>query len=157
MGDYDAIELDGEERREALTRVEAQIKAWGLVMPAVTPIPLHFGLHDFYHTGETEYWIANEKESGYCGKFLFVLDGQTCPYHYHKIKHETFFIVKGRVRMVIDGVERVMSAGDSLPMLPGTRHSFTGIGPGLLLEASMPSILQDNFFADTRIGSRGVI
>ena len=157
MGDYDAIELDGAERQEALSRVEAQVKAWGLVMPAVTPIPLHFGLHDFYHTGETEYWIANEKDAGYCGKFLFVLDGQTCPYHYHKIKHETFFIVKGSVRMLIDGVGRVMSAGDTLAMLPGTRHSFTGIGPALLLEASMPSILQDNFFSDAHIGSGGVI
>ena len=157
MGDYDAIELDGAERQEALSRVEAQIKAWGLVMPAVTPIPLHFGLHDFYHTGETEYWIANEKEAGYCGKFLFVFDRQTCPYHFHKIKHETFFIVKGSVRMLIDGVGRVMSAGDTLAMLPGTRHSFTGIGPALLLEASMPSILNDNFFSDSHIGNGGVV
>ena len=157
MGDYDSIELDGAERQEALSRVEAQIKAWGLVMPAVTPIPLHFGLHDFYQTGETEYWIANEKDAGYCGKFLFVFDGQTCPYHFHKIKHETFFIVKGSVRMLIDGVGRIMCAGDTLAMLPGTRHSFTGSGPALLLEASMPSILNDNFFSDVHIGSHGVI
>jgi len=123
----------------------------------VEPLPLHFGLHDFYTIGETEFWIANEEAAGYCGKFLFVFDGQTCPYHRHQVKHETFFVVKGRVRMRIDDDVRELSEGDVLPMAPGTGHSFTGIGDALLLEASMPCMLQDNFFEDKRIGKDGVI
>jgi D-lyxose ketol-isomerase len=157
MGDYDPLELQGEARQEALQRVAAQINAWGLVMPNVTPMPLHFGLHDFYTTGETEFWVANEKEFGYCGKFLFVFDGQTCPFHYHRQKHETFFVLKGAVRMKTSAGEQVMRAGDSLAMSPGMGHSFTGEGPALLLEVSMPSILQDNFFSDVRVGEHGVI
>lgn len=157
MGDYDAIELQGEARRLTLEKVQAQIQSWELAMPDVTPIPLHFGLNDFEHTGETEFWVANEKESGYCGKLLFVFDGQTCPFHYHKLKHETFFVVKGAIRLCTDTDERVLRAGDTLAMPPGTGHSFTGVGPALLLEVSMPSILQDNFFSDPRIGENGVI
>ena len=157
MGDYDEIELQGTERKLALARVYAQIEDWGLVMPAVTPIPLHFGLHDFETVGETEFWVANEKELGYCGKFLFVFDGQTCPYHAHHSKHETFFVLKGTVLMRIGEEERVLRSGDTLVMAPGSGHSFTGLGPALLLEVSMPSILQDNFFADKRIGDNGVI
>jgi len=42
-------------------------------------------------------------------------------------------------------------------MPPGVGHSFTGIGPALLLEVSMPSILQDNFFENKSIGNDGVI
>lgn len=157
MGDYDAIELQGQARAEALRKIQAQMDAWGLVMPAVTPIPLHFGLDDFYTTGETEFWVANEKQAGYCGKFLFVFDGQTCPFHRHARKHETFFVVKGAIRLKTDEGEQTLKAGDTLAMPPGTGHSFTGEGAALLLEVSMPSILQDNFFADRRIGENGVI
>ncbi|RPJ43506.1 MAG: cupin domain-containing protein [Chloroflexi bacterium] len=157
MGDYDAMELQGAERQEVLEKISGQIRAWGLVMPDVTPIPLHFGLDNFYETGETEFWVANERERGYCGKFLFVFDGQTCPFHYHKMKHETFFVLKGAVRMCTSTGDNVLKSGDTFVMPPGMGHSFTGIGPALLLEVSMPSILNDNFFADSRIGQNGVI
>ena len=154
---YSDVELQGPGRDDAVRKVLARIGSWGLRMPEVEPLPLHFGLHDFYNIGETEFWIANEEGAGYCGKFLFVFDGQTCPYHRHAKKHETFFVVKGRVRMRVGGEERELGEGDVLPMAPGTGHSFTGMGDALLLEVSMPSVLQDNFFEDTRIGRDGVI
>ncbi len=157
MSNYDNIEIQGAERERALADIRAQIAAWGLEMPPVEPLPLHFGLHRFAETGETEFWVANEAEHGYCGKFLFVFDGQTCPYHQHRVKHETFFVLKGSIRMKVGDEERAMRQGDLLAMPPGTGHSFTGIGPALLLEVSMPSTLQDNFFADKRIGDNGVI
>ena len=148
--------LAGEARKQALAKISEQMTAWGLTMPDVEPLPLHFGLGRFYEMGETEFWVANETDSGYCGKFLFVFDRQTCPYHYHKIKHETFFVVKGEVSMVVDGKDRVLRQGDVLVMAPGTSHSFTGRGAALLLEASMPSIPGDSFFEDKRIGNDGV-
>lgn len=157
MGKYDNVELHEPERGKALERIREQIADWGLTMPPVDPLPLHFGLSDFMVIGETEFWIANETDHGYCGKFLFVFDGQTCPYHCHKIKHETFFVVKGSIRMKVGDEERIMREGDLLAMPPGTGHSFTGVGNALILEVSMPSILQDNFFEDRRIGDGGVI
>lgn len=157
MGKYDDVELQGPERDEVLATVREQIAAWGLKMPAVTPLPLHFGLDQFQEIGETEFWVANETDHGYCGKFLFVFDGQTCPYHRHGMKHETFFILKGTLRMKMGEEERLMHEGDLLAMPPGTGHSFTGVGPALVLEVSMPSILHDNFFADKRVGHDGVI
>ncbi len=157
MGNYDNYELQGLERDEAIAAVRRQIDAWGLTMPPGAPLVMHFGLGRFAEIGETEFWIANEREAGYCGKFIFVFDGQTCPYHHHRMKHETFYIVNGRVSMKVGDDEREMSAGDVLAMPPGVGHSFTGIGPALLLEVSQPSVLQDNFFADRRIGDSGVI
>ena len=158
MGKYDALELQGAERETALAAIQNQIAAWGLKMPSVTPLAAHFGLDQFMEIGETEFWVARTKpEHGYCGKFLFVFDGQTCPYHCHIKKHETFFIVKGSLRMKMGEEERIMREGDLLVMPPGVKHSFTGVGPALILEVSMPSILQDNFFADKRIGQDGVI
>lgn len=135
----------------------ATIKGWGLTMPNVEPLALDFGLGRFDEIGEIEFWVANEKEFGYCGKFLFVADGQTCPYHKHATKHETFFVMKGQVRMVVDGEEKMLREGDVLVVPPGQHHSFTGIGPALLLEVSMPSLRGDNFFANKAIGDDGVI
>jgi mannose-6-phosphate isomerase-like protein (cupin superfamily) len=157
MSEFDAIELHDSERQKALEEIQSQIAEWRLTMPSVTPLPLHFGLHRFKDTGETEFWIANETSFGYCGKFLFVFDGQTCPYHHHRKKHETFFVVKGTLRVRLGTEELLMPEGASLAIPPGTGHSFTGVGPALLLEVSMPSVIGDNFFEDTLIGNGGVI
>ncbi len=157
MGKYDSYEVQGDLREETLRAIDQQLKQWGLTLPSVEPIPLDFGLGVFREIGETEFWIANEEKSGYCGKLLFLLDGQTCPYHSHAIKHETFFVVKGSIRMNTEGRELLLSEGDTLPMPPNNGHSFTGVGNALVLEVSMPSILNDNFFSDKRIGEDGVI
>jgi mannose-6-phosphate isomerase-like protein (cupin superfamily) len=151
------FQVAGEEREAALARCRSVLRDWGLTMPAGEPLALDFGLGRFDEIGEIEFWVANEDAAGYCGKFLYVADGQTCPYHKHERKHETFFVLKGRIRMVLDGEERIMGEGDSLAMLPGCKHSFTGLGPALLLEVSMPSTRGDNFFADPAIGIDGVI
>ncbi len=151
------FQIAPEKRHQALESCLDTIRGWGLTMPPVEPLVLDFGLGRFDEIGEIEFWVANEVESGYCGKFLFVADGQTCPYHKHRQKHETFFVVKGQVRMLVDGEERVLKEGDLLVMPPGQSHSFTGVGPALLLEASMPSIRRDSLFADHAIGDDGVI
>ena len=149
------FELRGPAREQALCACVEQLRVWGISMPDVAPIVRDFGLDQFDRVGEIEFWIANKLDEGYCGKFIFVFDGQTCPYHRHGRKHETFFIQKGRVRLCVDGHDRVMNEGDVLDMPPGVKHSFTGIGPALLLEVSMACIKGDNFFEDARIGNRG--
>jgi D-lyxose ketol-isomerase len=151
------FQVSGPERDQALEKIYETVGAWGLKLPDVEPLALDFGLGRFKEIGETEFWISNEEEKGYCGKLLFVQDGQTCPSHMHQHKHETFFVVKGQVRMIVDHRERVLSEGEILVMLPGQYHSFTGIGPALLLEVSMPSQRGDNFFVDPAIGDNGVI
>jgi mannose-6-phosphate isomerase-like protein (cupin superfamily) len=146
-----AVALQGAQAAQAVQALREQASAWGLALPPTPPFACDFGLGRFAEIGEVEVWIANEAVAGYCGKFLFVQDGQTCPLHCHRVKHETFYIVKGDVRMVCAGVTRVLHPGDVLPVAPGVRHAFTGIGPALLLEVSMPCVLDDNVFADERI------
>ena len=145
------ISLAGPEAERALDEFHRQIETWGLVMPPAEPLVLDFGLKRFEQVGLIEYWVANELKAGYCGKYLFVFDGQTCPSHSHRQKHETFYIVKGRVSMTYDGDTREMGPGDVLPVEQGKTHSFTGIGPALLLECSMPCLIDDNYFDDTTI------
>jgi len=157
MGKYDSVELTGAAKQRYVKACLERIEAWGLTMPRVRPLALDFGLGEFERTGEIEFWVANRRKEGYCGKFIFVFDGQTCPYHRHRMKHETFFVVRGKVRMKVGKRSRILREGDLLAMPPGRGHSFTGVGDALLLECSMPSVLKDNFFEDKRIGDNGVI
>jgi len=147
--------LHGEERDKALAACGAQMSAWGLTMPSNEVVCRHFGLNEFERSGEIEFWIVNKLAEGYCGKFIFVFDGQTCPYHRHGRKHETFFMVKGVVRMCVDGEDVELGEGETLEMPPAVKHSFTGLGPALLLEVSKSCVKGDNFFEDQRIGNRG--
>ncbi|HOX38019.1 MAG TPA: cupin domain-containing protein [Candidatus Brocadiia bacterium] len=152
----EAIQIWGEERESALKRCLSRIAQWGLTMPAgVETLALDFGLGRFRETGLIEFWVANREAEGYCGKFLFVFDGQTCPSHHHGMKHETFFVMKGRVRMAVDGVSIECPEGEVVAMPPGTKHDFTGIGDALLLEVSQPCMVGDNYFADRMIGRDG--
>ena len=75
------FQVRGEARAAALAHCESIIAGWNLKMPPGSPLVMDFGLGRFGEIGEIEYWVANEEEAGYCGKFLFVDDGQTCPYH----------------------------------------------------------------------------
>jgi len=145
------IALHGQRRETALQAFRRQAEEWGVALPPVEPLVLDFGLGEFEKTGLIEYWIANEAEAGYCGKYLFVFDGQSCPEHGHSVKHETFFVVRGRVRMRCGTQTSEMVAGDVLPVAPGRPHSFTGLGPALLLELSTPCEIADNRFRDPRI------
>jgi mannose-6-phosphate isomerase-like protein (cupin superfamily) len=145
------VSLKGEAAASAAHEVRRQVESWGLSLPEVAPLVLDFGLGEFRSVGEVEFWIANEREAGYCGKLLFVWPDQTCPRHRHKEKLETFFIVRGCITMEYDGRETTMKTGDVLRAEPGRSHRFTGIQPTLILEVSMPSIVSDNYFDDTRI------
>ena len=145
------IACTGPAARRALAACRRQLKAWGVALPSAKPLVLAFGLGRFRETGLIEYWLANEIKAGYCAKYLFVFDGQTCPEHRHRRKHETFFVVKGKVRMCSRGRTQIMKEGATLPVAPGRPHQFTGIGPALLLEMSMPFKIDDNYFADRRI------
>jgi D-lyxose ketol-isomerase len=145
------LSVGPELRAEVLAKFQAQIAKWQIAMPRVEPLVLDFGLGAFEEVGLVECWICNEVTAGYCGKYLFVFDGQTCPMHRHKKKVETFFIVRGTVNMQCGGQSSTMGEGETLLIEPWTPHAFTGKGPALLLEMSTPCLIDDNYFENPAI------
>ena len=140
-------------KKEILAEAKRIISNWGLKMPGEVEVAFDFGLKDFNRTGEVEFWIANETSEGYCGKFLFLFSKQTCPKHHHRKKHETFFIVKGRVSMEAGGKRFEMAEGDYYAMAPGVDHTFTAIeNPALIVEVSKPCEPGDSIFENKKIG-----
>src|SRR5690348_11745222 len=108
------ITAKGPAAEQALAAFRHQLETWRVALPPTQPLVLDFGLGDLNAVGLIECWITNEFEAGYCGKYLFVLDAQTCPTHWHQKKHETFHVLKGRVRVLLDGVAHELDEGDVL-------------------------------------------
>lgn len=147
----DALQFVQPMRAAALERCWRRLEAWAIAPPPVEPLVLDFGLGDFDRVGLIEFWIANEVTAGYCGKYMFLTYNQACPLHSHRIKHETFFIVRGGLRVTLDGAPLELHEGQTLAIEPGRVHSFTGIGDTLMLELSTPCDVHDNEFEDPRI------
>ena len=144
----ETIFLHGDEKRRAESRIHRTVGSWGLALPEVDPDILHFGYGDYERFGLAEFNIANNVEQGYCGKLMFMFNGQTCPLHYHAVKHETFFVVRGSVGMELNGRELVLRQGDTLVVNQHDHHRFTAREDSLLLECSRPDLMVDSIFDD---------
>lgn len=145
------ISLVGERQEEVLAQFQRQLADWKMVMPDVQPLVLDFGLGRFEEIGLVEAWICNEVDAGYCGKYLFLFDGQTCPMHRHRIKSETFFVTRGAIEVCLDGETRILREGDTLFIEPWLPHSMKGKGAALILEISTPCLVDDNYFENPTI------
>ena len=146
-----AWQSEGSWREEAVAGFRKQMAEWDCAMPGTEILVSDFGLGRFMEIGLVESWIVNDTAGNYCGKYLFTFDGQRCPNHKHNTKRETFFVVKGKVKMTCNGMTRIMLPGDVLTIEPGQFHTFVGLGPALLLEVSMLCIVDDNYFENPDI------
>ena len=84
-----------------------------------------------------ERWIHNDDL--YCGKLLVLNQDKNCSLHYHVKKTETFYIVKGHLKMELTDIENAnkqppvikevfeMKTGDAILVHPGLVHRFTGL------------------------------
>lgn len=90
-----------------------------------------------------EIWFANSNL--YCGKILKLNQGYQCSMHHHKEKDETFYVLDGKVRMVINDEERIMFKGDTVKLKPNDWHSFGGILPSVILEVSTQHFDEDSY------------
>ncbi len=99
-----------------------------------------------------EHWIVNTPK--YCGKKLILKKGYQCSLHYHKIKDETFYIIKGKIELevypdkkcVCCGFTLTMGPGDYQRLKPGTVHRFRSITKiAEIIEFSTHHIEKDSY------------
>ena len=95
--------------------------------------------------------IIRLNEPEYASKWLTVAPGQVCPNHYHKIIKETFLIIKGEVKMVLNGDEQLMHPGDKCTFGPGTWHWFTSEKGAVIEEITTQQVATDSYFEDKSI------
>jgi mannose-6-phosphate isomerase-like protein (cupin superfamily) len=81
----------------------------------------------------------------YCGKLLFVREGEALSLQFHQRKDETIYVYEGSVEVEIGwpGGERAVAAvgsGHAFRITPGTLHRIRALADTLLLEASTPEL-----------------
>jgi len=67
-------------------------------------------------------------------KELFLRGGRVGSLHYHQEKDELFYVVRGRLKVMLEGREHLLSAGDTLHIAPGQRHRIIPLEDSLILE-----------------------
>jgi quercetin 2,3-dioxygenase len=54
--------------------------------------------------------------------------GTGLPAHLHEQTYESLMVIEGRLRVVLDGAEHVLTRGDTASIPAGTEHSYSGDG-----------------------------
>ena len=50
--------------------------------------------------------------------------GKCSPAHFHKVSEETYYILRGKGRIIIDGKEFILSPGQACLIMPGEVHQI---------------------------------
>lgn len=87
-----------------------------------------------------ELWFAEDAKR-FVGKILTIEKGQRLSLQYHKLKHETIYVLRGRLGLVLGGREGVLEQGRSAVIPPKTVHRFVAPhGRVTLIEVSTPEV-----------------
>jgi quercetin dioxygenase-like cupin family protein len=94
-----------------------------------------------------ELWIHNDEK--YCGKLLFFNAGKKCSLHFHKLKHETFYLQSGKLKCTFidgDAIEHViLSPGDVKEIYPGLIHQMEAVEDTIMFEFSTQHFDEDSY------------
>jgi mannose-6-phosphate isomerase len=84
------------------------------------------------------HWAVTDS---YLGKILHVNEGESLSLQYHRQKDECQLVIKGAVDIELGGpdgklVKHRMRAGDTVHLVPGTRHRITAVEDAEIFEVS---------------------
>lgn len=104
-------------------------------------------VNDSYH--EKKVWGSEEiivNNDMYAGKILHIDRNAISSYHCHKVKHETFYCLYGRVELNIDGETILLLPQEFISIEPGVYHSFKGmLYRNAMIEFSTHDESEDNY------------
>jgi sialic acid synthase SpsE/quercetin dioxygenase-like cupin family protein len=132
---------------EAVQKVKAQLDDARIVVPGEAELEIshHYGLDKFNEFGITMITVVNRE---YCKKLIVVLPGQKHPEQHHSKKEETFHVLHGELRLILDGKERVCRPGTVVTIERGIRHAFESSSGAVFEEISSTHYVDDSFYTD---------
>jgi len=110
----------------------------------------HYGLERFREFGAVLIDIINRE---YCKKLIIMLPRQKHPYHFHKLKEETFQLLWGDMEVELDGKQTKMNVGDTFLVKPDEWHKFHTLDGAIFEEISTTHYNDDSYYEDERIAT----
>lgn len=108
----------------------------------------HFGLGKFRDYGASFINIINRE---YCKKIAILLPNQQHPLHYHKLKEESFQVLSGELKLMLNGEEKMLLPGDIVTVHRNDMHSFSSEKGCIFEEISTTYVKNDSFYNDENI------
>lgn len=130
--------------------VRSLLKDSGVAVPrrADLEISHHYGLDRFYETGLTMITVVNRE---YCKKLIVLLPGQNHPEQFHRLKEETFQLLHGDLKVVLDDREFECQVGEVLTVERNVRHRFWSERGAIVEEVSSTHEVADSYYTDPDI------
>lgn len=86
-----------------------------------------------------ETWFALNRR--YCGKIIVIRKGHRLSFAYHKFKHETIYILRGRLSLTLGQRTLRLGPGKACTIAPRVKHRFAAPwGRVTLAEVSTPEV-----------------
>ena len=149
-----ALTVPGDPDAKVLQSAVHEVKA----MLAYARVPLS---HEFTTEYSHHYGIANFRQCGavlinvinreYAKKILVQLPGQLHPWHFHKLKEETFLVLWGELHLELDDRRKLLTPGDTITVLPGVWHRFWTDTGCVFEEISTTAHSNDSVYRDPDI------
>tara|TARA_B100000035_G_C21030150_1_gene568003 strand:+ start:724 stop:1065 length:342 start_codon:yes stop_codon:yes gene_type:complete len=77
-------------------------------------------------------------------KKLFMRKNHQCSLQYHRVKKESVFVIKGKLKVIIKKnkktINKILTKGENILIKPKTIHRMRAITDCIYLEASTPEI-----------------
>ena len=92
--------------------------------------------------GHEVHWVVTDR---YVGKLIAIDAGRRLSLQYHERKDESIYVIRGRLRLHLEGVDGAMTVrelgpGDFARVPVGRRHRFEAIDDVELIEVSTPEL-----------------
>lgn len=85
-----------------------------------------------------EIWYAHTER--YAGKILEVTRGQLLSLQKHRVKHETLYLLSGRMRFTLQDEVFDWASGTAIEIPPETVHRMEALEDSVILEVSTPEL-----------------
>jgi sialic acid synthase SpsE/mannose-6-phosphate isomerase-like protein (cupin superfamily) len=108
----------------------------------------HYGLERFREMGAILVTCYNDE---YAKKLVIQLPRQKHPYHFHKLKKESFQLLWGDMQIVIEGRSIEMKLGEIITVEREQWHKFSSMHGAIVEEISTIAIGSDSYYEDPAI------
>lgn len=131
-------------------RIKELLLASGVVLPKRGEVKVyhHKGPENFKEVGAV---FISVIQSDYCKFIVVMIEGQSYPVHYHRIKDESYFMLYGDLEVTIEEETSRLEKGDLISVPRRFTHSFATEHGCVFEEVSTAYLNNDSVYEDESI------